>query len=67
MHINIVPGNYQMNTRKKKTKVTFVDLFAGAGGFSEACKAEYGNKHYDFRLAMTLMKTNFAHLAIRYN
>jgi DNA (cytosine-5)-methyltransferase 1 len=34
-----------------KTKITFVDLFAGAGGFSEGfLQAEYGNKYYDFLL-----------------
>ena len=31
---------------------TFVDMFAGAGGFSEGfLQAELGDKHYEFLLA----------------
>jgi len=49
-------------------KVTFLDLFAGAGGFSEGfLQAECGNKFYDFRLASDINENcELTHLA-RYN
>ena len=51
-----------------KEKVTFVDLFAGAGGFSEGfLQAEHGNKFYDFRLGSDINENcELTHLA-RYN
>ena len=51
-----------------KTKITFVDLFAGAGGFSEGfLQAEHGNKFYDFLLGSDINENcELTHLA-RYN
>lgn len=53
---------------KGKEKVTFIDLFAGAGGFSEGfLQAEEGNKLYDFILASDINENcELTHLA-RYN
>lgn len=49
-------------------KVTFLDLFAGAGGFSEGfLQAEHSNKCYDFRLGSDINENcELTHLA-RYN
>jgi len=51
-----------------KSKISFVDLFAGAGGFSEGfLQAEHGDKYYDFRLASDINENcELTHLA-RYN
>lgn len=53
---------------ESKTKITFVDLFAGAGGFSEGfLQAEHGNKYYDFLLGSDINENcELTHLA-RYN
>lgn len=51
-----------------KEKITFLDLFAGAGGFSEGfLQAENENKYYDFRLASDINENcELTHIA-RYN
>lgn len=51
-----------------KERVTFLDLFAGAGGFSEGfLQAEYGNKFFDFLLGSDINENcELTHLA-RYN
>jgi len=53
---------------EKMEKITLVDLFAGAGGFSEGfLQAEHGNKFYDFLLASDINENcELTHLA-RYN
>jgi DNA (cytosine-5)-methyltransferase 1 len=64
--INIV--GEEVSGYENKEKIAFVDLFAGAGGFSEGfLQAEYGNKYYDFRLGSDINENcELTHLA-RYN
>jgi DNA (cytosine-5)-methyltransferase 1 len=61
--LNEEPAEYQ-----KMEKITLVDLFAGAGGFSEGfLQAENGNKYFDFLLASDINENcELTHLA-RYN
>lgn len=65
-HIQIVGDNSAYYEGKQR--VTFIDLFAGAGGFSEGfLQAEIGNKFYDFLLASDINENcELTHLA-RYN
>ncbi|MGB3075862.1 MAG: DNA (cytosine-5-)-methyltransferase, partial [Chitinophagales bacterium] len=53
---------------ESKNKITFIDLFAGAGGFSEGfLQAEQGNNYYDFLLGSDINENcELTHLA-RYN
>lgn len=56
------------NGYEGKSKTTFVDLFAGAGGFSEGfLQAEHGNRLYEFLLGSDINENcELTHLA-RYN
>lgn len=60
--------NEDLEIYEKKQKITFIDLFAGAGGFSEGfLQAELENKFYDFLLGSDINENcELTHLA-RYN
>lgn len=52
----------------KQEKITFIDLFAGAGGFSEGfLQAESKNKIYDFLLASDINENCELTHKVRYN
>ena len=49
-------------------KFTFIDFFAGAGGFSEGfLQAEYGNRYFDFMLASDINENCELTHIVRYN
>ncbi len=53
---------------KNKKKVTFLDLFAGAGGFSEGLlQADKNNKYFDFILASDINENCELTHRVRYN
>lgn len=64
-NVKIVCDNFSY---ENKETITFVDLFAGAGGFSEGfLQAETNDKYYDFLLANDINENcELTHLA-RYN
>ena len=66
-NVNIICEEESANYRHKET-VTFIDLFAGAGGFSEGfLQAELDNKYFDFLLGSDINENcELTHLA-RYN
>jgi len=63
---SLVPDN--SSYYENKTGISFIDLFAGAGGFSEGfLQAEVDNRHYDFILASDINENcELTHIA-RYN
>jgi DNA (cytosine-5)-methyltransferase 1 len=63
--INIIAESEELYN---KEKVTFIDLFAGAGGFSEGfLQAETPGKHYDFLLANDINENCELTHRVRYN
>ena len=53
---------------QKKQKITFIDLFAGAGGFSEGfLQAEIGKKYYNFLLGSDINENCELTHRVRYN
>lgn len=67
-NIDLTMVSEEVSIYDTKQRVSFLDLFAGAGGFSEGfLQAEYDNKYYDFRLGSDINENcELTHLA-RYN
>ena len=72
-HIENYKENSNVNIVKEQVALygkpfTFVDLFAGAGGFSEGfLQAEYNNKFFDFVVANDINKNCELTHVVRYN
>jgi len=72
-HIETYKGHNSIKIVKEQTSLygmpfTFVDLFAGAGGFSEGfLQAEVNNKHFDFIAASDINENCELTHIVRYN
>lgn len=73
LHIEVYKENHSVNIVKEQVSLygkpfTFVDLFAGAGGFSEGfLQAEVNNKYFDFIAASDINENCELTHIVRYN
>ena len=71
--INAYKEDHNVNIVREQVSLygkpfTFVDLFAGAGGFSEGfIQAEHNNKFFDFILANDINENSELTHVVRYN